>query len=96
MGDTGSLGLGGYIATISVLTKNILLIPILGLVFVITSISDIIQVLHFKRTKKRIFKMAPLHHHFQMSGVHENKIVFSYFLVGFILNLIVCALYIIF
>ncbi|MBE7074814.1 MAG: phospho-N-acetylmuramoyl-pentapeptide-transferase [Clostridiales bacterium] len=95
MGDTGSLGLGGYIASVSILTKNILLIPILGLVFVITSLSDIIQVLHFKRTKKRIFKMAPLHHHFQMSGVHENKVTFSYFLFSFILNLIVVAFYII-
>ncbi|MBQ7884796.1 MAG: phospho-N-acetylmuramoyl-pentapeptide-transferase [Clostridia bacterium] len=95
MGDTGSLGLGGYIATVSILTKNLLLIPILGFVFVITAVSDIIQVLHYKRTKKRVFKMAPLHHHFQMNGVHENRVVFSYFLVGFILNLVVCALYII-
>ena len=95
MGDTGSLGLGGYITTISILTKNILLIPILGLTFVVTAVSDIIQVLHYKRTKNRIFKMAPLHHHFQMSGVHENRVVFGYFLTGLILNLIVCALYII-
>lgn len=94
MGDTGSLGLGGYIASISVLTKNVLLIPILGLTFVVTAISDIIQVLHYKRTKKRIFKMAPLHHHFQMSGIHENRVVFGYFVAGLILNLIVCALYI--
>lgn len=94
MGDTGSLALGGFIASVSVLTKNALLIPILGLVFVITSISDILQVLHYKRTKKRIFKMAPLHHHFQMSNIHENKVTFGYFLVSFILNLIVCALYI--
>ena len=94
MGDTGSLALGGYIASISVLSKNELLIPILGLVFVITSLSDILQVLHYKRTKKRIFKMAPLHHHFQMSNIHENKITFAYFMVSFILNLIVCALYI--
>jgi len=95
MGDTGSLALGGYIASISILTKNILLIPLLGFVFVITTISDILQVLYYKKTKKRIFKMAPLHHHFQMSGVHENKVVFSYFLVGFILNLVITALYII-
>ena len=95
MGDTGSLGLGGYIATVSIFTKNILLIPILGFVFVVTAVSDIIQVLYYKKTKKRVFKMAPLHHHFQMSGVHENRVVFSYFLVGLILNLIVCALYII-
>lgn len=94
MGDTGSLALGGYIASVSIFTKNILFIPILGFVFVITSLSDIIQVLHYKRTKKRIFKMAPLHHHFQMSGIHENKIVFGYFVVGLILNLILVALYI--
>lgn len=93
MGDTGSLGLGGYIASISILTKNILLIPILGFVFVVTAVSDIIQVLYYKKTKKRVFKMAPLHHHFQMSGVHENRVVFGYFLTGLILNLIVCALY---
>lgn len=93
MGDTGSLALGGYIASVSILTKNELLIPLLGFVFVITSLSDIIQVLHFKRTKKRIFKMAPLHHHFQMSGNHENKVTFGYFLVSFILNLIICAFY---
>lgn len=93
MGDTGSLALGGYIASISIMTKNLLLIPILGFVFVITSLSDIIQVLHYKRTKKRIFKMAPLHHHFQMSGNHENKVTFAYFMFSFILNLIVCAFY---
>ena len=94
MGDTGSLALGGYIASVSIFTKNGLLIPILGLVFVITSLSDIIQVLHFKRTKKRIFKMAPLHHHFQMSNVHENRVTVAYFIFSFILNLIVCAFYI--
>lgn len=94
MGDTGSLALGGFIASISILTKNELLIPLLGLVFVITSVSDIIQVLHYKRTKKRIFKMAPLHHHFQMSHIHENKITYGYFLFSLILNLIICALYI--
>lgn len=94
MGDTGSLALGGFIASICVLSKQILLLPILGIAYVITALSDIMQVAHYKRTKKRIFKMAPLHHHFQMSGIHENKIVFSYFATTFILNLIVLALYI--
>ncbi len=94
MGDTGSLALGGFIACSTILTKNVLLIPLLGMVFVVTALSDIIQVVHFKRTKKRIFKMAPLHHHFQMSNIHENKVTFSYFVFGFILNLIVCAFYI--
>jgi len=94
MGDTGSLALGGFIASISVLTKMELLILILGFAYVITAISDIVQVLHYKRTKKRIFKMAPIHHHFQMRGLHENKIVFAYFIATFILNLIVLAIYI--
>ena len=94
MGDTGSLALGGFIASVSIFSKMELLIPILGLVFVVTTLSDIIQVLYFKKTKKRVFKMAPLHHHFQMSGIHENKIVFCYFIVSFIINLIVCGFYI--
>lgn len=94
MGDTGSLALGGFIASVSIFTQMELLIPILGLVFVITALSDIIQVLYFKKTKKRVFKMAPLHHHFQMSGIHENKVVFYYFIFALIINLIVCAFYI--
>ena len=94
MGDTGSLAIGGFIASISILTKMELLIPILGMAYVITAISDIIQVLHYKRTKKRVFKMAPLHHHFQMSGMHENKVVFVYFISTFILNLVALAIYI--
>ena len=94
MGDTGSLALGGLITSVAVFSRLELFIPLFGLVFVITAISDIIQVLYFKKTKKRVFKMAPLHHHFQMSGIHENKIVFGYFIVSFILNLIFVALYI--
>ena len=94
MGDTGSLALGGLITSVSVFSRLELFIPLFGLVFVITAISDIIQVLYFKKTKKRVFKMAPLHHHFQMSGLHENKVVFGYFIFSFILNLIFVALYI--
>ena len=94
MGDTGSLAIGGFVTSLCVLTKQTLLIPILGFMYVITAVSDIIQVVHFKRTKKRVLKMAPLHHHFQMCGFHENKIVFSYFVISFILNLICLALYI--
>ena len=94
LGDTGSLAIGGFVACLCVLTKQMLLIPFLGLLYVITAVSDIVQVVYFKRTRKRVFKMAPLHHHFQMCGIHENKIVFSYFTVSFILNLICLALYI--
>ncbi len=90
MGDTGSLAIGGFIASVSIFSKMELYIPILGILFVITALSDIIQVLYFKKTKKRVFKMAPLHHHFQMSGYHENKIVFIYFIISLIINILCC------
>lgn len=86
MGDTGSLAIGGFLASVMVFSKLELLILIIGFMYVITAISDIIQVLHFKRTKKRIFLMAPLHHHFQKKGIHENKIVFWYFVVTLIIG----------
>ena len=89
MGDTGSLALGGFIASLSIFSRLELLMPIIGLVFVVTVVSDILQVLHYKRTKKRIFLMAPLHHHFEKKGVHENKIVVVYIVVTIILSLAV-------
>ena len=96
MGDTGSLALGGLITSLAVFTKLELYIPILGICYVITALSDIIQVLHYKRTKKRIFLMAPLHHHFQMKGVHENKIVAIYIISTMIICLLTITLIIYF
>ena len=81
MGDTGSLALGGGIGAISVFSGNSLYIPIIGVMFVLTAISVIIQVLYYKKTKKRIFLMAPLHHHLQHKGYSESKISFSYFFI---------------
>lgn len=81
MGDTGSLALGGFIGTLAVLTGLELILPIMGVMFVLSALSDIIQVLHFKRTKKRVFLMAPLHHHFEQKGVHENRIVVVYIVI---------------
>lgn len=81
MGDTGSLGLGGLIASIAVLTKLELIMPIIGILYVLTALSDILQVGYYKKTHKRIFKMAPLHHHFEKSGVHENRIVAVYIVI---------------
>lgn len=78
MGDTGSLSLGGLIASIAVFTGNLLYIAIIGIMFVISSISVILQVIYYKRTKRRIFLMAPLHHHFQKKGYSESKISFVY------------------
>ncbi len=81
MGDTGSLALGGFIGVIAVLGGLELLLPIMGVMFVLSALSDIIQVLHYKRTKRRVFLMAPLHHHFEQKGVHENRIVVVYMVI---------------
>lgn len=75
MGDTGSLALGGAISAIAVLLKMPIIILIVGIVYVAEVISDVLQVSSFKLTGKRIFKMAPLHHHFEQMGWHETKIV---------------------
>ncbi len=85
MGDTGSLALGGFIAGLAIFSRLILYVPIIGLIYVLTALSDIIQVLHYKRTKKRIFLMAPLHHHFEKKGMHENKIVIVYIVITILL-----------
>lgn len=87
MGDTGSLALGGLIASLAVFSRLELILPIMGLLYVLTALSDILQVLHYKRTHKRIFKMAPLHHHFEQSGVHENRIVLIYIVITMVLGL---------
>ncbi|MDE6585336.1 MAG: phospho-N-acetylmuramoyl-pentapeptide-transferase [Clostridia bacterium] len=81
MGDTGSLALGGFISCLSVFSDNSLYIPILGVMFVLSGISVIVQVIYYKRTSKRIFLMAPIHHHFQMKGYTECKISYCYFLI---------------
>jgi len=91
MGDTGSLALGGMIATIALIIRKELLIPIFCGIFLIENLSVMLQVAYFKYTKKRfgegrrIFKMAPLHHHFQKSGMHEAKIVNRFWIVGILL-----------
>jgi len=82
MGDTGSLALGGLFGLLSVLLKRELLLVILGGVFVMETLSVMIQVFWYKRTKKRIFRMAPLHHHFELSGWAETKVVTRFWLLG--------------
>ena len=93
MGDTGSLALGGFIGTLAVLTGLELILPIMGVMFVLSALSDIIQVLHYKRTKKRVFLMAPLHHHFEQKGVHENRIVVVYIVITTVMCLGVLGVY---
>ena len=83
MGDTGSLALGGALAGLAVMSKLSFIAPIIGIMYVISCVSDIIQVAHYKRTKKRVFLMAPFHHHLERKGMHENKIVSLYTLVTF-------------
>ncbi|MCG8453716.1 MAG: phospho-N-acetylmuramoyl-pentapeptide-transferase [Spirochaetales bacterium] len=82
MGDTGSLTLGGLMAVFSLLLKKEILLLIIGGVFVMETLSVIIQVLHFKRTGKRVFKMAPLHHHFELYGWAESKVVARFWILG--------------
>jgi phospho-N-acetylmuramoyl-pentapeptide-transferase len=88
MGDTGSLALGGAVASIAMLSGNVFLIPIVGAVFFIETLSVIIQVLSFKLTGKRVFKMAPLHHHFEQLGWKEVNVVILFWIVSIIFALI--------
>jgi phospho-N-acetylmuramoyl-pentapeptide-transferase len=82
MGDTGSLALGGAIAAISILTNLEILLIVIGGVFVIETLSVILQVISFKTTGKRIFRMSPLHHHYELSGWSEWRVVVTFWAVG--------------
>ena len=75
MGDTGSLALGGAVAALAIVTKTELLLPLIGIIYVAETMSDIIQVSVYKKKKVRVFKMAPLHHHFELCGWSEWKVV---------------------
>lgn len=82
MGDVGSLSLGAVLGTIALMLKVELIFFIMAMVFVIETMSVIIQVLYFKKTKKRFFKMAPIHHHFEMSGWSENQVVVRFWIAS--------------
>lgn len=84
MGDTGSLALGGGIAALAVLTKMEIILVIIGGIFVIETLSVILQVISFKLTGRRIFKMSPLHHHYDLSGWSEWRIVVTFWFAGFL------------
>ncbi len=86
MGDTGSLGLGGFVACTGIFTGNLLYIAVIGAVFVLSSITVILQVIYYKKTGKRVFLMAPVHHHFQEKGYSESKIAYCYALVTTLLG----------
>ncbi len=88
MGDTGSLALGGAIGTVSVITKHELVLAIVGGLFVLETISVVVQVVSFKLTGRRIFRMAPLHHHFEKMGWAEPTIVIRFWIIASILALV--------
>lgn len=92
MGDTGSLALGGLIACVTVFSGNALYLPFIGIMFVLSGISVIVQVIYYKRTGRRVFLMAPLHHHFQMKGHSECKISYAYALVTALIG-IICVIF---
>jgi phospho-N-acetylmuramoyl-pentapeptide-transferase len=88
MGDTGSLALGGALGAIAVATKHEIVLAIIGGLFVVEALSVIIQVLYYKRTRKRVFLMAPIHHHFEKLGWAEPQIVIRFWIVSLILAMI--------
>lgn len=93
MGDTGSLGLGGLVAGIAIMTKTEELLLVIGGVFVIEAVSVIVQVFSFKTFRKRVFLMAPLHHHFEMKAWSETKIILRFWIVAIAFSAIGFALY---
>ena len=88
MGDTGSLAIGAALGTISVITKNEVVLAIIGGVFVLETVSVIVQVASFKLTGKRVFRMAPIHHHFEKKGWHEPTIVIRFWIIAVILAMV--------
>jgi phospho-N-acetylmuramoyl-pentapeptide-transferase len=85
MGDTGSLSIGAALGTISIITKHELVLVIIGGLFVLEAVSVIVQVASFKSTGRRVFRMAPLHHHFEQLGWEEPKIVIRFWIIAIIL-----------
>jgi len=88
MGDIGSLPLGAGLAVVSIITKNEILLAICGGIFVIEAVSVMAQVMSFKLTGKRVFKMAPIHHHFELKGWAEPKVIVRFWIISIILALI--------
>ena len=88
MGDTGSLALGGALGSIAVAVKHEIVLAIVGGLFVLETVSVIVQVLSFKLTGKRVFRMAPLHHHFEQKGWAEPTVVVRFWIIAVILALV--------
>ena len=88
MGDVGALSLGGALGVVSVVTKNEIVLAIAGGIFVLEAVSVIVQVVSFKLTGKRVFRMAPIHHHYELKGWAEPKVIVRFWIVSFILALV--------
>lgn len=88
MGDSGSLSIGAFIGYMAIISKNEILLIIIGFVFVLETVSVILQVGSFKTRKKRLFLMAPIHHHFEIKGWAENKIIVRFWILALLSNLI--------
>jgi phospho-N-acetylmuramoyl-pentapeptide-transferase len=87
MGDTGSLALGGLIGSVAVATNHEIALAIIGGLFVLEAVSVIVQVVSFKLTGKRVFRMAPIHHHFEQLGWTESQIVIRFWIISIVLAL---------
>lgn len=91
MGDVGSLGLGGALGTLAVISKHEIVLAVVGGIFVVETVSVFMQVISFKLTGKRVFKMAPIHHHFELKGWAEPKVLVRFWIVGIMLALLSLA-----
>jgi phospho-N-acetylmuramoyl-pentapeptide-transferase len=88
MGDSGSLAIGGFMGYLAIVGKSEILLVIIGFLFVMETVSVILQVGSFKLRKKRVFLMAPIHHHFEEKGWHENKVIIRFWIIAFMSNLL--------
>jgi phospho-N-acetylmuramoyl-pentapeptide-transferase len=94
MGDSGALSLGGMLAVVALISGQVLILPLIGIIFVLEVASDIIQVASFKIRGKRVFRMAPLHHHFELGGWDEEKITMRFWIVGALAGLLGVTLFV--
>ena len=94
MGDSGALSLGGMLAVVALITGQVMILPIIGLIFVLETASDIIQIGSYKLRHKRVFRMAPLHHHFELGGWNEEKVTMRFWIVGALAGMLGVTLFV--
>jgi phospho-N-acetylmuramoyl-pentapeptide-transferase len=94
MGDAGALSLGGMLAAVALITGQVLILPLIGIIFVLEVLSDFIQIASFKLRGKRVFRMAPLHHHFELGGWDEEKVTMRFWIVGALAGMLGVTLFV--